>query len=93
VHTSKLCIWHGRYTKAAETSARLADGDLPSCLCTLHIFHVVQAELHHLVPSAPDGAQAQAAPQAWRLHQLYSLCMQYYTLNCQASLCESCAAA
>jgi hypothetical protein len=57
-----------------------SDMGLPSCLCTLHIFHIVQAELHHLVPSAPDCAQAQAAPQAWRLHQLYSLCMQSCTL-------------
>ncbi len=55
---------------------------LPSRLCTLHIFHVVQAELHHLVPSAPDRTQAQAAPQTCRLHQLHSLCMQYCALDC-----------
>ena len=98
-----VCI---QASPATVTTAKLKrqqdwqpDVGIPSCLCTLHIFHVVQAELHHLVPSAPDCTQAQAAPQAWRLYQPYSLCMQYCALDCHVSyipgarLCKSCAAA
>lgn len=55
----------------------------PGSLCTVCIFHIVQAEVHHLIAAAPDGTQAQAPPQARSLHQLHCL---------QSGLCFLCPA-